>query len=72
MNITVAHIKLGKATGLDGMAPELIIFEGPKLVKGVVRLNGMESVPFRFHKGVKQGDSLSPLIVILIVSVMSV
>ena len=30
--------------------------------KGVVRLNGMKSSPFRFYKGVKQREGLSPLL----------
>lgn len=38
------------------------VYQDPK---GIVRLNGSESEPFRFYKGVKQGDSLSPLLFIV-------
>jgi hypothetical protein len=35
-------------------------------VKGVVRINGRSSDPFDIERGVKQGDSMSPLLFIIV------
>jgi hypothetical protein len=35
-------------------------------VKGVVRINGHSSDPFNIERGVKQGESMSPLLFIIV------
>lgn len=64
---SVPREELWKALVNKGIPSNLIsaikaVYRDPK---GIVRLNGRKSKPFRFLKGVKQGDSLSPLLFIL-------
>ena len=65
---TVPHATIWKALEKKNVPPRLTeaIKSTFSNITGIVRTNGKESQPFRMASGIKQGDSLSPLLFIIV------